>query len=137
MKKYVLFVLILQCVTLSAQEFTEDAGPMKPFLQLKDGTIISAKRPILICEDYCYYINRFTKIPSHQKLENIEGFSQGGDVRWITKEQFRRVGRTKTKGYFWAFVLSSPPIFIGMPMFLDLVKRERIRILYHYSLNHR
>ena len=136
MKIKILFVLVFQCFHLLAQEIVDSSSLVKPYLQLKDGTTISTKRPMIICEEKGYYINRFTKTPSHQDLENIEGFSKESDVRWMTIQQFRRIGRTRVKGYFWAAVLSNPPVFIGLPMFSGLIKREHIRVLFSYFLQY-
>lgn len=125
-----LFFLFLNLVA-SAQEVEQ---PQEPYVLLKDGTIVSVHKPIVLCENMVYYTNRYSKSMYEKPLEEIEGFSSGSDVRWMTRQEFQRIGTRPVRGYFWSIVTIYPTGF-GIFILSDIIKRRQIRAYYQYSLN--
>lgn len=125
-----LFFLFLNLVVF-AQEAEQ---PQEPYVRLKDGTIVSVHKPIVLCENMVYYTNRYSKSTYKKPLEEIEGFSSGSDVRWMTRQEFQRIGTRPVRGYFWSIVTIYPTGF-GIFILSDIIKRRQIREYYQFSLN--
>ena len=125
------FFYLLLCITfpIFGQEIVVDPLQSRPFILLKDGTSIAVKKPVIVCEDKCYYINRSTRECQVQELSNIEGFSRHSDVRWMIFSEFRRLGHSNVRGFFWG-VATVPAYGMGIFILSDLTKRKRIQRMY-------
>jgi hypothetical protein len=135
MKPFFLFLLLISQFSIFGQEIQVDPMKSGPFILLKDGTYISVKKPVIVCEDKCYYINRSIQECQVQELSNVEGFSRHSDVRWMLYSEFRRIGHSNVRGFFWG-VATVPPYGMGIFILSDLTKRKRIQRMYQ-DLNFR
>ena len=130
MKPFYLFLLMISQFSVFGQEIQVDPMQSRPFILLKDGTYIAVKKPVIVCEDKCYYINRSTQECQVHDLSNIEAFSRHSDVRWMLYEEFRRLGFQHIRGFFWG-VVTIPAYGMGVFILSDLTKRNRIQRMYH------
>lgn len=135
MKPFFLFLLMISRFSVFGQEIMIDPMQSRPFILLKDGTSIAVKKPVIVCEDKCYYINRSTRECQVQELSNIEGFSRHSDVRWMLFSEFRKIGHKNIRGFFWA-IATVPAYGMGIFILSDLTKRKRIQRMYQ-DLNFR
>lgn len=129
MKQALFFLLLLFKFPIFGQEIAVDPMQSRPFILLKDGTSIAVKKPVIVCEDKCYYINRSTQECQVQELSNIEGFSRHSDVRWMLFSEFRKLGHKNVRGFFWA-VATVPAYGMGIFILSDLTKQKRIQRMY-------
>lgn len=131
--KNAIFLFLLMFHFHSFSQNTENTLPSKPFIMLKDGSMLSVKYPVVICENMCYFTNRYTKSLTRKPLSEIEGFSSGSDVRWMTSQEFKRIGTRSVHGYFWS-VVTFYPTGLGIFILTDIIKRRQIRDYYQFSL---
>jgi len=127
--KKMTFLFLLLFHLHSFGQTAENSLPTKPFVILKDGSMISVKKPVVVCENRCYYINKSTNETQQQDIAHIEGFSKGSDVRWITPQEFQKIGKLQVQGFFWGVVMIYPSGF-GICMLSDLIKRKHIQKMY-------
>jgi hypothetical protein len=129
MKHIVFFYFLLAYFSASAQNQVTESSPSGQFIQLKNGLRVYVKKPVIVCENNCYYIDKTNNKASMQPISFIEGFSKRSDIRWMTMEDFRNVGLNPVRGYFWSAVFIYPT---GLGGFIlgDLVKRRRIQRMY-------
>ncbi|MEN9973263.1 MAG: hypothetical protein RIS20_1610 [Bacteroidota bacterium] len=129
MKHIVFFLLLLAYLSASAQNQVTDSSLSGPFIQFKNGIRVYVKKPVIVCENNCYYIDKKNDTVVVQPISIIEGFSKRSDIRWMTMEDFRKIGLNPVRGYFWSAVLIYPT---GLGGFIlgDLVKRRRIQRMY-------
>lgn len=132
MKKYTFLFLLFfsfHYCSFGQQENPQYVSTTGSFIQFKNGTKVSVRKPVVVCGNSCYYIGQFNKKCYREDLQNIDGFSRGSNVRWMTNEEFQRIGSTPVMGYFWGIVTLYPT---GMGIFIlsDLSKRKNIRKLY-------
>ena len=131
MKRMLLFLVSLSVFFAFGQKSVSDGTQSLPFVLLKDGTYIAVKKPVLICEDQCYYVNRNTNECATNPLSEVEGFSRKNDVRWIDPIEFRRIGLKPVRGYLWGVVFFYPLVpGPGLFIFMDIAKRKRVKRMY-------
>jgi hypothetical protein len=129
MKQIVFFFFILTNFLSSAQYIDEDAPQGGQFIQHKNGVRIYVKKPVIVCDNSCYYIDRTSDKAMKEPISNIEGFSKRSDIRWMTNQDFRTIGINPVRGYFWSAVFIYPTGLGGF-ILSDLMKRRRIQRMY-------
>lgn len=133
MKKILFFLFLATSFASHSQELNADKTPKGPYVQLKNGMQYEVLRPMVVCENTCYYMDRFSRNSYSVPLDSVEGFGKGSDVRYMTKQEFKRIGRKLVKGYFFG-VLMIYPTGLGIFIFSDITKRRHIRNLYRHSI---
>lgn len=134
MKKILFFLFLAMSYASQSQELNADKTPRGPFVQLKNGMQYEVLRPVVICEKTCYYTDRYSKNCYSVPLDSVDGFGTRSDVRYMTKQEFKRIGRKPVKGYFFG-ALMIYPTGLGIFIFSDITKRRHIRNLYRYSIH--
>ena len=133
MKKILFFLFLATSFASHSQELNADKTPNGPYVQLKNGRQYEVLRPMVVCENTCYYMDRFSRNSHSIPLDSVEGFGERSDVRYMTKQEFKRIGRKPVKGYFFG-VLMIYPAGLGIFIFSDITKRRHIRNLYRHSI---
>lgn len=135
MKKITLLFFLLSVYSFfsSAQVAEEAENPQKPYVLLKDGSIVSVLKPIVVCDSVCYYVNRYSKTTYRKPLREVEAFSNRSDVRWMTKQEFSSIGTSPVRGYFLS-IITIYPSGLGIFMLIDISKRRRIHNYFQYSI---
>lgn len=134
MKKLLFFLFLATSYTSHSQQLNADKTPKGPYVQLKNGMQYEVLRPMVVCENTCYYMDRFSRNSFSVPLDSVDGFSKGSDVRYMTKQEFKRIGRKPVKGYFFG-ALMIYPTGLGIFIFSDITKRRHIRNLYRHSIH--
>lgn len=135
MKKctFLIFFFFQLCL-FAQQENTQNQRTSESYVQFKNGSQISVLTPVVVCENSCYYISKLDKKCYREDLQNIDGFRRGTKVRWMTFEEFERIGSKPLRGYFWGYV-TLYPTGLGIFILSDLSKRKNIRKLYQNTRN--
>ena len=127
-KIILLYLLFIQFSSFG--QSTQDQEPVsEPYIVYKNGMRYAVSKPVVICDSMCYYINRFNRKVYAEPISKIEGFSKKSDVRWMTDEEFQRIGSTQVRGYFWGIV-TIYPTGLGIFIMSDITKRKHIKKLY-------
>jgi hypothetical protein len=129
MKKYTVFFLLFIHFFSFGQSTEGQETLSKPYIIYKNGMHYAVSKPVVVCDSMCYFINRFNKKVYAEPIANIEGFSNKSDVRWITYNEFQRIGTSPVKGYFWGLV-TIYPTGLGVFIMSDVTKRKHIKKLY-------
>ena len=129
MKKIILLFLFFIQFSSFGQVTQDSQMVYPPFITYKNGMRYAVSKPVVICDSMCYYINRFDKKVYAEPIAKIEGFSKKSDVRWMTYEEFQRIGSTPVRGYFWGIV-TIYPTGLGIFIMSDVTKRKHIKKLY-------
>lgn len=133
MKKILFFLFLATSFASHSQELNADKTPKGPYVQLKNGMQYEVLRPMVVCENTCYYMDRFSRNSYSVPLDSVEGFGKGSDVRYMTKQEFKRIGRKLVKGYYLG-AITIFPTGLGIFIFSDITKRRHIRNLYRHSI---
>ena len=134
MKKYNVFFLLFIHFFSFGQSNEDQETLSKPYILFKNGMHYAVSKPVVVCENTCYYTDRFSKNSYSVPLDSVEGFSRGSDVRYMTQQEFIRIGGKLVKGYFLG-VMTIYPTGLGIFIFSDITKRRHIRNLYLYSIH--
>ena len=134
MKKYNVFFLLFIHFFSFGQSNEDQETLSKPYILFKNGMHYAVSKPVVVCENTCYYTDRFSKNSYSVPLDSVEGFSRGSDVRYMTKQEFKRIGRKLVMGYFLG-VMTIYPTGLGIFIISDITKRRHIRNLYLYSIH--
>lgn len=131
MKYIVLALTVVFSFFSFGQELDPGYAATRSYIQFKDGSKIPVKKPVIICEDQCYYMLRHSSICDVKPIAEIEGFSKGNDVRWMDPKEFRRIGLKPIRGYLWGVVFFYPLVpGPGLFIFMDIAKRKRVKRMY-------
>jgi hypothetical protein len=134
MKKYNVFFLLFIHFFSFGQSNEDQETLSKPYILFKNGMHYAVSKPVVVCENTCYYTDRFSKNSYSVPLDSVEGFSRGSDVRYMTQQEFIRIGGKLVKGYFLG-VMTIYPTGLGIFIISDITKRRHIRNLYRFSIH--
>lgn len=129
MRKITILFFIFFRFSSFAQDLQDQEMLKKPYITFKNGIHFGVSRPIVVCDSMCYFINRSNKKVFAEPISNIEGFSQGNDVRWITYEEFHKIGTRPIRGYLFGFLTMYPTGF-GIFIMSDITKRKHIKKIF-------